>query len=383
MDPALSSLFPIHQIGADGFSWWIGQIESNKNEDPKNSGRYRVRIVGQHLKSGDATPTSELPWAQVMLPVTTPFSDGGKTGASVGLNLGNWVVGFYVDNDRQKPIIMGSVGHTAGATKLENVEEDPNPGATEKEFKTYVDDTTNPNISKPMGSDKKRNGDQPADSTTAEDEDLTKPGDAGEIAPAVPGQMPAAFYGLFAEASVTNPTGNKVCVEIADPTCGSESDLAGGLTKIVGDMLAATQQSGGNIGSFYVSQINGELNSYIDGGMEYVNKAVRLVKSFVARTKGEIVKLVREGVDQLVELVLYTDAAATDALGNVNTGPVAPDLGIEPFQPITKKESRLKTILDTINDVLDDLGCEMADFTDRIAKWLTCLLYTSPSPRDS
>ncbi len=374
MDPALSSLFPIHQIGADGFSWWIGQIESNKNEDPKNSGRYRVRIVGQHLKSGDATPTSELPWAQVMLPVTTPFSDGGKTGASVGLNLGNWVVGFYVDNDRQKPIIMGSIGHTAGATKLENVEGDPNPGATEKEFTTYVDDTTNPNISKPMGSDKKRNGDSPADSTTAEDEDLTKPGDAGEISPAVPGQMPAAFYGLFAEASVTNPTGNKVCVEIADPTCGSESDLAGGLTKIVGDMLAATQQSGGNIGSFYVSQINGELNSYIDGGMEYVNKAVRLVKSFVARTKGEIVKLVREGVDQLVELVLYTDAAATDALGNVNTGPVAPDLGIEPFQPITKKESRLKTILDTINDVLDDLGCEMADFTDRIAKWLTDLL---------
>ena len=61
MDPALSSLFPIHQIGADGFSWWIGQIESNKNEDPKNSGRYKVRIVGQHLKSGDATPTAQLP----------------------------------------------------------------------------------------------------------------------------------------------------------------------------------------------------------------------------------------------------------------------------------------------------------------------------------
>ena len=374
MDPALSSLFPIHQIGADGFSWWIGQIESNKNEDPKNSGRYKVRIVGQHLKSGDATPTEELPWAQVMLPVTTPFSDGGKTGASVGLNLGNWVVGFYVDNDKQKPIIMGSIGHTAGATKLENVETDPNPGGTEKEFTTYKDSSVNPNLSSPMGSDKKRNGDSPADSTTAEDENLTKPGDAGEIAPAVPGQMPAAFYGLFAEASVTNPTGNKVCVEIADPTCGSESDLAGGLTKIVGDMLAATQQSGGNLGSYYVSEVNGELNSYIDGGMEYVNKAVRLVKSFIARVKGEIVKLVREGVDQLVELILYTDAAAEDALGNVNTGPVAPDLGIEPFQPITEKESRLKPILDAINDILDDLGCEMADFTDTIAKWLTDLL---------
>ena len=372
MDPALSSLFPIHQIGADGFSWWIGQIESNKNEDPKNSGRYKVRIVGQHLKSGDATPTAQLPWAQVMLPVTTPFSDGGKTGASVGLNLGNWVVGFYVDNDRQKPIIMGSIGHTAGATKLENVEGDPNPGGTEKSFTTYLDETANPNLSKPMASDKKRNGDQPAASTTAEDENLTKPGDAGEIPAAVPALMPSAFIGLFAEASVTNPTGNKVCVEIANPNCGSENDLKGGLTKIIGDMLKNTQQSGGNLGTFYVSQVNGELNSYIDAGMEYVNKAVLLTKSFVSRVKGEIVKLVREGVDQLVELILYTDAV--DDLGNTTTGPVNPDLGIEPFAPIGPKESRLKPILDAINDVLDDLGCEMADFTDRIASWLTDLL---------
>ncbi len=35
MDPALSSLFPVHQIGADGFSWWIGQVESEKGADPK------------------------------------------------------------------------------------------------------------------------------------------------------------------------------------------------------------------------------------------------------------------------------------------------------------------------------------------------------------
>ncbi len=338
MDPALSTLFPIHQIGADGFSWWIGQVESNKNEDPKNSGRYRVRVVGQHLKSGEDTPTNQLPWAQVMMPVTTPFSDGGKTGATVGLNLGNWVVGFYVDNDKQKPIIMGSIGHTAGATKLENVETDPNPGGTEKGFTTYQDESADPAISKPMASDQKRQGDKPVESTTAEDKGLTKPGEAGQIAAAVPGQMPAAFNGLFAEESTTNPTGNKVCVEIANPNCGSENDMKGGLTSIIGQMLKATQQSGGNIGTFYVSKVNGELNSYIDHGMQYVNKAVRLVKSFVARVKGEIVKLVREGVDKLVDLILYTDAAAEDALGNTNTGPVAPDLGIEPFQPITKKK---------------------------------------------
>ena len=374
MDPALSSLFPIHQIGADGFSWWIGQIESEKNADPKKSGRYRVRIIGQHLKDCDSTPTDQLPWANVVMPVTTPFSDGGATGASVDLRQGNWVVGFYLDNDKQKPIIMGSIGHTAGATQRSNVQSDPNPGGTCKSFSTFLQES-NPSLHKPMSSKEKRNGDQPASSTTAEDTGVTSVGEAGQIAAAVPGQMPPAFYGLFAEASTTNPTGNKVCVEVANPNCGSENDLKGGLTTIIGDMLKATQQSGGNLGSYYVSKVNGELNSYIDHGMEYVNKAVRLVKSFIARVKGEIVKLIREGVDKLVTLILYEEVAA-ETVEKVTAKAKASEIDnvSEAEEPATKTQSRLKPILDAINDVLDDLGCSMADLTDRLAKWLTDLL---------
>ena len=50
---ALSSLFPMHQIGSDGFAWWIGQVETptyrnDGEKDPKRSGRYKVRIVGHH-----------------------------------------------------------------------------------------------------------------------------------------------------------------------------------------------------------------------------------------------------------------------------------------------------------------------------------------------
>ena len=375
MDPVLSSLFPTHQIGVDGFSWWIGQIESDLKDDPKKSGRYRVRIVGVHLKDCDATPPESLPWAQVMLPVTTPFSDGGKTGATVGLSVGNWVVGFYVDNDKQKPIIMGSIGHTAGATKRENVAEDPNPGKNCKAFSTYLQES-NPSIALPMGSTEKRNGDEPAESTTAEDTGVTSVGEAGLIAAAVQGQMPPAFYGLFAEASTTNPTGNDVCVEIANPNCGSENDMKGGLTKIIGDMLKATQQSGGNIGSYYVSKVNGELNNYIDHGMEYVNKAVLLVRSFVARVKGEIVKLIREGADTLVDLILYekvVEEKAEDAAEKGDQSQIDKDVE-EAEDPKAKKQSRLKSTLDAINNVLDDLGCSMADLTERLAQWLTDLL---------
>ena len=53
----LSSLYPTNQIGSDGFSWWIGQIESDKKGDFKESGRYRVRIVGYHPQSCDVVDT--------------------------------------------------------------------------------------------------------------------------------------------------------------------------------------------------------------------------------------------------------------------------------------------------------------------------------------
>lgn len=370
MDPLITSLFPVNQIGADGFNWWIGQIESNKNDDPKNSGRYRVRIVGQHLKSCDATPTEELPWANVMMPVTTPWSDGGVTGASVNLNQGNWVIGFYLDNDKQKPIIMGSVGHTAGATLLKNVEEDPSPGETCKSFTTFLSPDRDPYSHEPLPEEKKTNGNQ----NTQQNNDKTTVGQAGLPANAVPEKHAANFYGLFANNSVNNPNGAKICVEIADPKCGSESDLKGGLTNILGDMLAATQQSGGQLGDFYVSEITGELNRYVDIGRYHVNRAVRLVKSFIARIKGELVKLIRDGIDYLIDKALYADIPDVDELGNANTGPINPDLGIKPFTPITKKESRLKKVQEFLDKLLEELGCSIEDITDKISTWLTDLL---------
>lgn len=368
MDPALSTQYPVHKIGSDGFSWWVGQIESGKNDDPKNSGRYRVRIVGTHLKDANSTPSDQLPWANVMLPATTPWSDGGKTGASIGLDIGNWVIGFFLDNDKQKPMIMGSIGHTAGATLLENVEEDPNPAGTEKSFTTYVDQNVNPGTHKPIsdGEVRGREGE--------EDSGATGVADAGLIAAAVPDKMPPAFYALFKEASETNPTGKKVCVEVANPNCGSETNLESGLSKIISDLLKSNQDSSGNLGDFYVSKATGELNSYVQTGRTYINKAIKLVKSFIARLKGEIVKLLRDAVDQLVEAILYTEAT-TDALGNVNTGPINPDLGIEPFVPVEEKVSKLKPIIDTVNDILEEVGCSMENLTDQIAKFITDLLF--------
>ena len=75
----LNQLYPMNQIGSDGFAWWIGQIESpmhsedgKENKDPKRSGRYKVRIIGHHPRSCQAVESKDLPWAITMMPVTTP-----------------------------------------------------------------------------------------------------------------------------------------------------------------------------------------------------------------------------------------------------------------------------------------------------------------------
>ena len=416
MDPVLSSLFPVHQIGSDGFNWWVGQIESDKNEDPKNSGRYRVRIVGQHLKSKDTTPTEQLPWAQVMMPVTTPFNDGTGAGASVNLKFGNWVVGFYLDNDKQKPIIMGSVGHTAGATKVENVENLPEQGES---FKTFLDPERNPYRDSPAAEAEKTEPGPEPDST------YTDVGQAGLSPTAVPGRHPSKFYNLFGENSTTNPIGSKITVDIADAKCGSESDLKEGIKKIVSEMLAANQQSGGQLGTYYVSKLNGGLYNYEEEGRYHVNRVIRLVNSSLARGKGEVVKKIREGTDKLVETALYkkTDnkiatglegdifnpenggvgdgfddfGAAVDQANDSNITTTFEiiggetieltreyDLDPEPFivpetgepippPPKAKKEKRLQGVQTFLDDSLANIGCSIEDITDRLADFLTNL----------
>ena len=75
-DATLSSLYPLHQIGSDGFNWWIGQVEQDHKKDPKGSGRCKVRIVGLHPQTCDIVDDEDLPWAITMMPVTNPHRPG-------------------------------------------------------------------------------------------------------------------------------------------------------------------------------------------------------------------------------------------------------------------------------------------------------------------
>ena len=93
-------------MGQDGFTWFIGVVEDRA--DPEKAGRVRVRCLGFHSADLKIIPTTDLPWASVMMPVTA----GGNSGIGFSPHFlieGTWVVGFFRDPAKQEPVIMGAL----------------------------------------------------------------------------------------------------------------------------------------------------------------------------------------------------------------------------------------------------------------------------------
>lgn len=120
------TLFNSGFLGAS-FNWWIGQIADDsywrdnivsgkfddKNNVPGWGRRYKVSIIGLHDQEEESIDSDQLPWAQVMYPIT---AGGGqaKSGATSALRQGNFVFGFFLDGaDQQVPVIMGVLSNNA------------------------------------------------------------------------------------------------------------------------------------------------------------------------------------------------------------------------------------------------------------------------------
>ena len=337
-DQALSSLYPTHQIGADGFNWFIGQIESDKDKDPKGSGRYRVRIVGHHPKTCEIVSSETLGWAQTMMPVTNPHTPGGATSVSDQLESGTWVVGFFLDSEKQQPMIIGSIGRVANSTDEED--EDPTPGTDScKSFTTFV---------KP---DNKKQFDSNARETVKIDnaaagvaaDGVERKSDSGDL---ITDSETVFIKAKFSQNTETNPAGINWCVEVADE-CGKETDMSNTFTRLFAEMLAETQRNDGKLGTYLVGEISGELTDAIAVGRRYVNKAVQLIRTFVASVKGFVIEKLREAVKLLTDALIYPSET-----GNSLT-------------PVTK----------FFNKHLDKIGCEMADLGDRLAQFIEDIIF--------
>ena len=97
----------VNFLGHNGFLWFVGVVEDRA--DPQYVGRVRVRALGHHTSDKVILPTSDLPWAQVVLPVTSAGISGlGQS--PLGLVEGSWVFGYFRDGSyRQEPLVLGSL----------------------------------------------------------------------------------------------------------------------------------------------------------------------------------------------------------------------------------------------------------------------------------
>ena len=120
------ALFNAGYLG-QGFNWWIGQVSDDsywrdnispgKFEDKESvpgwGYRYKVRIFGLHDWGEDSIKSENLPWANIMYPVTA----GGyqtNSGETPNIRQGNIVFGFFLDgSEKDQPIIMGVMGNNA------------------------------------------------------------------------------------------------------------------------------------------------------------------------------------------------------------------------------------------------------------------------------
>ena len=98
--------------------WFLGQVPPCQNQHVRTAiwkdvhgDRVKVRIPGMHpMSSPDEEKEltdQELPWAIVAKPTT----HGNRNAQSTGIWGGEWVVGFFMDEDCQIPVITQVLGN--------------------------------------------------------------------------------------------------------------------------------------------------------------------------------------------------------------------------------------------------------------------------------
>jgi hypothetical protein len=87
----------------DQSRWFLGEVV-NVKDDPEKLGRVKVRVFGVY----DDIDEADLPWAQIVVPVTTGVHEG--KGQYLGILVGTQVFGMFLDGkSSQLPMVIGTV----------------------------------------------------------------------------------------------------------------------------------------------------------------------------------------------------------------------------------------------------------------------------------
>mgnify|MGYP001419599364 FL=1 len=100
-------MYDNNYLGKNNFVWFNGVVEDR--QDPQKLGRLRVRCVGIHTQDKDILPTADLPWSQLIHPITSSGISG--LGSSPGFVVeGTWVFGYFRDGyAMQEPMVIGTL----------------------------------------------------------------------------------------------------------------------------------------------------------------------------------------------------------------------------------------------------------------------------------
>jgi len=131
--------------------FWIGQVPlgqfSNKNTKERWGDRVKVRIVGYHPKEGDLMADDDLPWAIIL----RPTSHGSLNRTSTAIVGGEWVMGLFLDDDYEKPFIIGVFGRSDPRYKASAAEQ-VNQNSTQFEPTLNYTNPINPSPANLFGS---------------------------------------------------------------------------------------------------------------------------------------------------------------------------------------------------------------------------------------
>lgn len=119
----------------DQTRWFLGEVV-NVKDDPEKLGRVKVRVFGVY----DDVKEDDLPWAQIVVPVTQGVHEG--KGQYLGILKGTQVFGMFLDGkNSQLPMVIGTVPKE-GDTNEKALENYPDNKVYETEsghYKEYDD----------------------------------------------------------------------------------------------------------------------------------------------------------------------------------------------------------------------------------------------------
>lgn len=363
-------------VGRDGFYWWIGQVETEKGSQQKGDDRYKVRIVGQHLKDCNAVTYNDLPWAIVMMPPTAPRREGGGDYTSVKYKAGDWVIGFFLDGrDGQQPVIIGSIGQQYKASTT-HVGKDK-PAEQCLAFTTFLERDINPSTAVPATEQEKlKQGGLTGNGAAAGTNQATQP----DLNGPVNNKNETASTAVLATKccnSETNPGGEYFCVEVSDAKCESTDNDQSKFENVLSELFANIQSSNGQIGTQIVSKYTGKLYDYVGIANEYVNKLSRLGNSLIARVKGEIFALIKQGSKQILNFLLTEEVVDTEATNAAMNAAAAAGKDPNAVEPVKKRVGRLRGITAWINEQLKNVNCVMEDLDERLREFLEDLIFNA------